>query len=252
MIGPTANDTYVFSPSFSDLTVRRELLEKILGYKGGGPPDHAVRAGTPAAVSNLIEEILPEVPSRISVRCGFRILPVGSVSVASDSLSCNGVRFTTGAIIAKRLRASTTLAPFVATIGSQMEDWSRELMAGGDPVKGFIVDAIASETVEQVAEWLEKRVAEHVKPRGWNITNRYSPGYCGWSVAEQHELFSLLPERFCGVSLTVSSLMIPIKSVSGVIGLGPTVKRDASICSICDLKDCFRRQDDPLPTVEEA
>jgi hypothetical protein len=242
MAGRTVIDTYVFSPSFADLTVNREQLEKVLGYRGGG---------TPEVVSGLIDDILPDVPSRISVQCGFRILPVGSVSITNDSLSCDGVQFNTGPIIASRLRPSTTLALFVATIGPRMEEWSRELMDEGDPVKGYLVDAIASETVEQVADWLDKKVAERAQPRGWNITNLYSPGYCGWSVEEQHKLFSFLPERFCGIVLTPSSLMIPIKSVSGVIGLGATVKRDASICSICDLKDCFRRRDELSPDIEQ-
>jgi len=113
-------------------------------------------------------------------------------------------------------------------------------------LRAYIVDAIASETVEQVAGWLENKIADHAQERAWKITNRYSPGYCGWSVEEQHKFFSLLPDGFCGISLTPSALMIPIKSVSGVIGLGPEVNRGAYQCSICDLKDCFRRTDEPV------
>jgi cobalamin-dependent methionine synthase I len=173
-------------------------------------------------------------------------LPIGSFSPGDESISCNGIRLETGSIISGRLRGSTTLAVFLATIGPHLEEWSRELMAAGDVVRGFIVDALASETVEQAAEWLERKVADHMQPNGWSLTNRYSPGYCGWSVAEQQKLFSLLPQDFCGVKLTPSSLMLPIKSVSGVIGLGPNVKRDPSVCSICDMKDCFRRFEDCL------
>jgi hypothetical protein len=36
--------------------------------------------------------------------------------------------------------------------------------------------------------------------------------------------------------------MIPIKSVSGVIGLGPEVAREEYECKLCDLKDCFQRR----------
>ncbi|MBM4162250.1 MAG: methionine synthase [Ignavibacteria bacterium] len=236
---PLARETEVFYPAFSELTINRLLLEKVLGYRAGG---------TPEVISRLIDEILPEVPSRTSVQCGFSILPIGAVSVSRETFTCDGVQFTTGPIIAKQLRASTTLALFVATIGSQVEQWARDLIDSGDAVKGYIADAAASEAVEQAADWLEKKVTERVRDRGWKLTNRYSPGYCDWSVAEQHKLFSLLPERFCGVELTPSSLMLPIKSVSGVIGLGPEVKRDPTVCSICDMKDCFRRQEEPAAT----
>ena len=123
-------------------------------------------------------------------------------------------------------------------------------MATGDMLRGYIVDSIGSETVEQVADWLERKLEEKSQLHGWKITNRYSPGYCGWSVAEQHKLFSFLPEKFCGITLTESALMLPIKSLSGIIGLGPLVKREEYQCSICDMKDCFRRRDEPLEVLD--
>ena len=77
---------------------------------------------------------------------------------------------------------------------------------------------------------------------GLNITNRYSPGYCGWDVSEQQKLFFLLPENCCGIRLTDSSLMLPIKSVSGVIGVGKTVRKTAYKCAVCDKEDCYLRR----------
>jgi hypothetical protein len=109
---------------------------------------------------------------------------------------------------------------------------------------------MGSEVVERTADWLEKRLIEQIVPLGWSSTNRYSPGYCDWHVAEQHSLFSLLPEGFCGITLTPSALMVPIKSISGIIGLGPDVQRGEYQCSICELKDCFRRSEDPEPATE--
>jgi hypothetical protein len=49
-------------------------------------------------------------------------------------------------------------------------------------------------------------------------------------------------ERPCGVTLTDSSLMLPIKSVSGVIGVGPDVKKMDYTCGLCSFADCFRRK----------
>jgi hypothetical protein len=118
-------------------------------------------------------------------------------------------------------------------------------------MKGYIIDAIASDVVGRASEWLEKQIATYVKGRGWKVTNAYSPGYCDWSVSDQHALFSLLPQKFCDVTLTSSALMVPIKSLSAIIGLGPDVKRGAFQCSICDLTDCFRRRDESDFSMEQ-
>ncbi len=201
-------------------------------------------------IGELIDEILPLIPLRIALQCGYGILPAGSISITEDSVSCNGMSFATGPIITSQLKRSTSLALYVSTVGPRLEQWSGELMAEGDMMRGYIVDAIASEYVEQASVWLEKQIAIHLQTRGWKMTHRYSPGYCDWPVSEQHKLFSLLPEKFCGITLTESALMVPIKSLSGIIGLGPEVKRGAFQCSICDLKDCYRRREEPEPATE--
>ncbi|MFH0991917.1 MAG: vitamin B12 dependent-methionine synthase activation domain-containing protein [bacterium] len=228
-------EIYHFTPTFSDLVIHRPLIERALGYKSGSVPQ---------IVEHIIDEVLPDVPQHLSIQCGFRILPPGTLSISKQAIEFNGTRFETAPIISTRLRNSLSLALFVATIGPRLEQWSRQHLDEGDSVRGFIIDAIGSEAVEQTADWLEKQLQQIVKERGWNSTNRYSPGYCDWMVIEQHKLFSLLPPDFCGIRLTESALMVPIKSVSGFIGLGPDVKKEEYQCSICDLQDCFRRREE--------
>ena len=77
---------------------------------------------------------------------------------------------------------------------------------------------------------------------GLRISNSYSPGYCGWNVAEQHRLFALLPERPCGIELGRSALMKPEKSVSGIIALGREVEKRPYGCAICNRRNCYKRQ----------
>jgi hypothetical protein len=72
-------------------------------------------------------------------------------------------------------------------------------------------------------------------------TNSYSPGYCGWHVREQKQLFSLLPDNPCGIKLNNSRLMHPVKSVSGIIGLGIGIEQTPYACEICGLKGCFKK-----------
>lgn len=110
-------------------------------------------------------------------------------------------------------------------------------------VKVFVADSIGSVIAEKAADSMELSLQKAIDERGWRHTNRFSPGYCGWHVSQQQMLFPLFgEERPCGVSLTDSSLMVPIKSVSGVIGLGPSVRKLEYSCGLCDFKDCYKRR----------
>ena len=122
-----------------------------------------------------------------------------------------------------------------------MEIWAKQMLRIGDPVMSYFIDNIASVTTEHITDLLHDRIGQKMTEQGLKITNRYSPGYCNWSVSEQHLLFSLLPQNFCGVTLTDSALMLPIKSVSGVVGIGESVEWKDYICDRCGMKDCTHR-----------
>ena len=101
---------------------------------------------------------------------------------------------------------------------------------------------MGSEIVESAMDKIQDDLEQKMEADGLHITDRYSPGYCGWSVGEQHKLFSFFPDNFCGITLTASSLMQPIKSVSGVIGIGSNVRRKGYVCQQCDMVNCIYRE----------
>ncbi len=72
----------------------------------------------------------------------------------------------------------------------------------------------------------------------------YSPGYCGMPLTEQTKLFGLFDPENVGVRLSSDCLMRPLKSVSGLIGLGPAedVKEFGSPCDRCELRGCAMRR----------
>jgi hypothetical protein len=167
----------------------------------------------------------------------------GNVDLESDSLILDGVSFSVGRIIARQLRRSQSFAIFVATAGEEFERWAKQLNDEGDMLRTVIADCLGTIVAEKAADAMEVALQQSMDAKGWLHTNRYSPGYCGWHVSEQQRLFSLMPdERPCGVTLTESSLMLPIKSVSGVIGLGPDVRHQDYTCGLCSYADCFRRK----------
>ncbi|MEW5807331.1 MAG: vitamin B12 dependent-methionine synthase activation domain-containing protein [Acidobacteriota bacterium] len=73
----------------------------------------------------------------------------------------------------------------------------------------------------------------------------YSPGYCGWHVSGQKKIFAYLrPERI-GISLNESCLMIPLKSVTGVLIAGPSeihvFEPCYPFCRLCKDRTCLER-----------
>ncbi len=150
--------------------------------------------------------------------------------------------FEMGSIILRQLRGSEAFALFVCTSGLEFETYQQRLKEQGDMVRVFIADALGSVIAEKCADQMEKALQESIDKLGWMHTNRFSPGYCGWHVSQQQLLFPLFQGHTCGVKLTDSSLMIPIKSVSGIIGLGEKVRKLEYTCGLCDFKQCYKRK----------
>jgi hypothetical protein len=182
-----------------------------------------------------------------------KYIPSGGVGIFSDikvednGFYCNGVFFHTGRIIAKNLKDAEFLAFFIVTAGIEFDLWSDASFKDDNMLLGYVIDCAGSELAEELAGKVEKkliRLSNENLPDGGSffISNRYSPGYCGWDVIEQKKLFSFFPENFCGIKLTDSALMIPVKSVSGVIGLGKKINKAEYQCSICDKEDCIRKR----------
>jgi len=96
---------------------------------------------------------------------------------------------------------------------------------------------VVEEAMDRIQADLQQRMSES----GLKTTNRYSPGYCDWDLAEQEKLFDVFPENYLDIRLSSSSLMHPIKSVSGLIGIGTDVRYNEYTCNLCDEKNCIYR-----------
>lgn len=150
--------------------------------------------------------------------------------------------FNLGTIISRQLKGSVAYALFVCTSGTAFEAYQQQLKTSGDMVRQYIADALGSIIAEKTADQMEQHLQDSIRKLGWHHTNRFSPGYCGWHVSQQQLLFPLFEGHTCGVRLTDSSLMLPIKSVSGIIGLGPSVRRLDYTCGLCTFQKCYKRR----------
>jgi hypothetical protein len=221
----------LFSFSFNDIKIETKLIETMMGYRHGAPePFHS-----------CIDETLRVVPEYCDIKGGYLIFDQIFINQTDKSIKIGNQFFFPKNIIIKQLKEVQSVAVFICTAGKKIGEWSKELMDAGDLIKGYVVDVIGSSIVETAMDLIHAELEGKMKKTGLGITNRYSPGYCGWDVVEQQKLFSLLPPGFCGVSLSASSLMTPIKSISGIIGIGMNAKRKTYTCNLCDDKNCLYR-----------
>ena len=192
-----------------------------------------------SSLEDEVNDILSQISSFIRPRFSYFSIP-GHLSLSSSLLQVADQSFSIGKIIAHQLKQSECFVFFVATAGAEFEEWQQNLSIKNDMLKSFIADAIGSVIAEKTADAMEKDLEVNILDT-FKHTNRFSPGYCGWHVSEQQKLFSLFSDgNPCGISLTDSSLMLPIKSVSGVIGVGREVRKLDYSCGLCSFANCFR------------
>jgi hypothetical protein len=193
-----------------------------------------------------IDSLLRTLPRLMRPRAVYRLDRVVELSQRRLALESGAVF---EGSVGQFLAHSTYVATFIATIGSAVERLSRGWLKAGRVMQGTIADAIASESAEATAQRCQDEIRAWARPRGLDVTPRYSPGYCGIKVAQQAELFAGLPAADVNVRLTPSSLMVPIKSVSGLIGIGPAekVSPEGYPCTYCDHPHCMQRRA-PLAT----
>ncbi len=195
-----------------------------------------------ADIHQMINALREASHQHMNILGGYCIFDESNIKIGADYLRCHGILFDCDTTIARQLKGSWGLAFFAVTLGQTFDTWSRSFFNQGDPFSGYIADIIGSIKAEQAADWLGNEISDKMKTRSFKCTNRFSPGYCGWDVYEQHKLFRLFPEHFIGIDLNPSALMTPIKSVSGVIGIGKKVKKINNTCNYCDQPNCFMRR----------
>ena len=205
--------------SYDDLAITPSDVYEQMGYREQWPDEATCRE---------TDAILQEVRTILRPRLCFTVV-YGMLDLKQNQLTIQDTTFDIGKIIARQLRGSEAFALFVATSGTEFEQYQQQLKTKGDMVRIF--------------DEMEQLLQLSIDKLQWKHTNRFSPGYCGWHVSQQQRLFPLLGEKEpCGVHLTDSSLMVPIKSVSGMVGVGKNVRRLDYTCGLCDFKNCYKRR----------
>lgn len=114
----------------------------------------------------------------------------------------------------KNLRGCKSAYVFAATVGSEIDRQIKRLSFLSDGT-AMIFSCIASSGVECWCNFVNEKLAQ-----GKKLRPRFSPGYGGVSLEVQKDIFDFLDvSRKIGISLTDALMMVPIKSVTAIIGI---------------------------------
>jgi hypothetical protein len=177
----------------------------------------------------------------------YEIYPIAGMS--RRQLSLKGKGTVHGPLLPSLLPEAKELAAVVCTIGPKLEKQVTKCFSQNEPLRGLLLDGIGSAATDSLTEEVCKLITAEASSRGYQASSPISPGMLGFPMTEQWQLFKMVPARGIGVSLTSSGIMVPRKSASMVIGIGPQVKTwtRAEVCARCSLRNtCPYRIDESL------
>jgi hypothetical protein len=149
----------------------------------------------------------------------------------NDSVVVDGIVFKSR-ILSVNLDSIYRVFPFIATCGTELEEWARS--------KNDLLLRIWAETINEMAlrsalQFLEGYL---LKQYSFDHISMMNPGSLeDWPLQEQRGLFAVLgnPLGAIGVHLTDSLLMLPTKSVSGVWFPSAGSYKN---CQLCPRENC--------------
>lgn len=149
-----------------------------------------------------------------------------------------------GEAISGYLAPAQEVVALVCTIGAELEEHTARVIET-DMVRGLALYGAGSAAVEALANAACQYIEEQAAQQNLQTTVPLSPGMRGWSVEDgQPQIFSLLDGSQVGIKLTQSAIMVPLKSLSLILGIGADLNPKGTTCDYCTMRSVCRYQSD--------
>jgi len=212
----------------NEIHIDAHQVLRILGYRDGCAPS----ARLLSLVNNYVEKARELFKASYSYIISDIKLIDGSQVFMEHSLVFESK------VIAQLLKHCEKVAIFLLTLGNRLDETMRDLAENGLILEAVVLDAVGTDGIERLAEFVQGRITAIAKAQGYCTSRRFSPGYCDWALPQQEMVFQAINGNFPDVRLTEGFMMIPQKSISGIIGLGSSEVEDYNPCRNCKEEDC--------------
>ena len=190
-------------------------------------------------IKDLILELLASVKKArlLEPAVAYEYYTVNSMN--GSQMSLEGDKEIHAPLIPAIFPEAKELAVLLCTIGARLEKQVTDYTSQGEPLRGMLLDGMGSTAVDMMVLEILRRLSNEVSSRGYEISSPVNPGMPGFPLTEQWNLLGLVNADEIGVSLTASGVLVPRKSTSMVIGIGPKMTRwtQAEVCARCSLRE---------------
>lgn len=230
-------------------------------------------------LGDIIRQELAFVQHASGIQGGIRLSREVELHPDTGAFVFEGRYFKAGKNVLLNLEHSEFLAMYLFTAGEDISLRPARQFAAGNPVAGYFAGIAGALLVDRGVDMLHKKLAMDMKRQGFRVSNRFSPGLTrccspnannssrtdeysspditnscnpgvsnpgipvsgNWMLEDQGKLLDCFPPDFCGIQLTQSGMMTPVKSSSGVIGAGKKVRFRLFPCHACPDTRCLFR-----------
>jgi len=190
-------------------------------------------------IKNLVLELLESTESThlLEPTTAYEIYPVTGMD--PDRVLLKGDAVVSGSLIPSTFPEAKELAAIVCTIGPGLEKQVTEYSRGGETLRAMLLDGIGSAAVDILVQEACRFISREASKRGLQAGSPVNPGMPDLPITEQWNLLGLAHAGDIGLSLTSSGIMVPRKSTSMIIAIGPEMKTwtQAEICARCNLRE---------------
>ena len=211
-----------------------EIL-RYMGHKG------AADTQLEALVTSCLEMLNPvSAPHHVTIQLPCLVaenrVTIGELVVESPSLAAH-------------LCNCTQVYIFAATLGAAVD---RLITQRGkiDSVEALCLQACATAQIEDYCNGIEQELSRETEDQGLYLRPRFSPGYGDFDIAHQTDILRLLQaHKRIGLTETNAHMLVPLKSVTAVIGISAEMPIGSSVdceqdkcvpnkCIDCNKTDC--------------
>ena len=164
------------------------------------------------------------------------------ISLTTDTLVLCGQRVNSENL-KKNLKDCESAYIFAATAGIEIDRIINRYLTLS-PSKAVIAQGAGTAILETFCDFFCKKIATEEEKSNRYLRPRFSPGYGDFSLEYQKKILDILSARkLAGITLTDSLLMVPVKSVTAIIGVSNKDTGCAlSGCEMCNKKDCIYKR----------
>ncbi|HZK00732.1 MAG TPA: methionine synthase [Tissierellaceae bacterium] len=209
------------------VNINKDQVLRYLGYK-----DQILDNLT----NKLIDESIKEVSGLVNPKYTYKIFDIAR---SKDKLWLKDTNLIlVGRHIRSHLEHSKSCILLAVSLGHEIDKTIR-YYEKVSMSKALILDACSSAAIEEVCDRVNDELEALVSKDKKTLTSRYSPGYGDLPIAMQNDFLEILEtKKTIGLSVTSSSILIPRKSVTAILGIiDEKHKVDELSCKGCNKYD---------------